>query len=329
MRLEPLRNKSCFPANLEFDDRHPTDDNFQAEILHGLQKENKSISPKFFYDERGSDLFLQITDLPEYYITRTEKTLLPVAVQQLKGSIGPGCHLIEYGCGNSGKASLLLEGLERVESYLAIDISKSHLLNFCQGLATKHRKVKITAVCADFTSPIDLDFLTDSGQRVAFFPGSSIGNFNPEEAACFLANVRSTVGPGGGLLIGVDLKKNPKILYAAYNDRQGVTAQFNLNLLRRINREAAGHFDLSKFGHRAFYNESEGRVEMHLESLEEQTVSVGGIPVSFQIEEIIHTENSHKFSVDEFRLLAKSAGWTPQVAWVDVTRLFSIHYLKN
>lgn len=320
-----------FPSNLEFDDRHPPAENLLAEALEGLGKRLKSLPPKLFYDSLGSDLFLQITGLPEYYPTRIEKALLPRTASDLHRILGPRPQVIEYGCGNSGKVNLLLKGLDRAAGYVAIDISKEHLLRCCIDLAASYPETQVRAVCADFTRPLPPDMVLPdhSGRRLAFFPGSSIGNFDPEEAVRFLENIRETVGSSGGLLIGVDVKKSPELLHAAYNDAQGVTARFNRNVLARINREAGANFDLEGFRHRAFYDALRGRIEMHLESLKSQTVKVGGAKISFREGETIHTENSYKYSPGEFQELARAAGWRPDGLWQDEEKLFSLHYLEN
>lgn len=312
---------------MKFDDRRLSQEDFVHEILQGLLKPVKSLPPKFFYDDEGSELFLRITELPEYYLTRAEKGILPQAAQELGRKIGPGIHVIEYGCGNSGKVQTLLDGLQKPASYLAIDIARSHLLEFCSGLAASRSDLMIQAICADFTRTLDLD-LPQQGTKLAFFPGSSIGNFEPNEAIGFLGRIRQSLGEGANLLIGVDLKKSASVLNAAYNDGEGVTARFNLNLLKRINREAHGDFDLSAFRHIAFYNESQGRIEMHLESLKDQVVTVSGTKIHFRLGERTHTENSYKYSLAEFRTLSRKAGWETVATWVDKDQLFSLHYLS-
>lgn len=331
MKAKPVFQNNAWPENLAFDDRHPPLEDFRAEILGGLTGERKSLAPKFFYDERGADLFLRITELPEYYLTRTEKALLPGTVREIRAAVGPGSHLIEYGSGNSGKAAMLIEGLDAPQSYLAIEISKPHLLQSCGHIAGSFPDIQVAAVCADFTATLDLscDFPEDGGRNVAFFPGSSIGNFEPADAVGFLANARATVGRGGSFLIGVDLKKDARVLHEAYNDSIGVTAAFNLNLLRRINREAEGQFDLRAFRHSAFYDEALGRIEMHLKCIRDHYAEVAGNRIRFRRGETIHTENSYKYTVEEFRALARSAGWNPAGIWTDEAGLFSLHYLEN
>jgi L-histidine Nalpha-methyltransferase len=312
---------------VDFHDLHPPPENLLQEVETGLQKTPKSIPPKFFYDEKGSDLFHQITQLPEYYLTRTEVSLLFRIQDEVAECIGGNAHLIEYGCGSSQKVRLLLDALDRPRTYFAVDISKFHLLSLCQTLAVNYPEMTVAGICADFTTSFPLPPLAEEGRKIAFFPGSSIGNFEPGEAVHFLKNIRSTLGPDSGLLIGVDLKKAPALLHAAYNDAKGVTARFNLNLLERINRECGADFRPFNFKHRAFYNEDLGRIEMHLVSLRGQSVSIGGRRTAFRKDESIHTENSYKYSVPEFQDLARQAGWIPSKVWKDEKDFFSIHFL--
>jgi dimethylhistidine N-methyltransferase len=315
----------------DFHDYHPDADDILLEVVQGLRKEQKEIPPKFFYDEKGSSLFYEITRLPEYYLTRTEIRLLESIRDDLVDYVGKGCNLIEYGCGSSRKIRILLDALYQPSAYLAIDISKEHLLELCRSLALSYSGLAIKAVCADFTKPLALPLQRRPSfeKNIAFFPGSSIGNFEPEEAVIFLQNVRRSVGEGGGMIIGVDLKKALKILHAAYNDSRGVTRHFNLNLLERINRECGSNFDLSRFGHRAFYNAEKGRIEMHLVSLRDQTVKIDGNSIELREGETIHTENSYKYTPEEFQSLASGAGWKALKVWKDPQGLFSLHYFKN
>ncbi|MFO1519432.1 MAG: L-histidine N(alpha)-methyltransferase [bacterium] len=314
-------------ATFDFHDYHPALDDFYGEVMEGLGKTPKAIPPKFFYDERGSDLFFAITKVPEYYLTRTEVALLELITPELADLLERGCNLIEYGCGSSRKIRILLDALYQPSAYLAIDISKEHLLDLCRSLGSRYSNLAIKAICADFTRALKLPI--DSRERnVAFFPGSSIGNFEPAEALLFLRNVKQSVGRGGGMIVGVDLKKDPRILHAAYNDSQGVTRDFNLNLLERINRECEGTFNLDAFEHRAFYNALKGRIEMHLVSLKDQTVFLQRTPVTFRAGETIHTENSYKYAPEEFKALGEKAGWRPVKFWADPEKLFSIHYFE-
>jgi dimethylhistidine N-methyltransferase len=242
---------------------------------------------------------------------------------------GPGCFLIEYGTGSSEKMRIVLDALEAPAAYAAVDISRDHLLEVTSALAKDRPELAVHAVCADFTQPFEVpDAGTGgTGRRIAFFPGSSLGNFAPQDAVAFLTTAAAVVGAGGAMLIGIDLKKDENILNAAYDDAQGVTAAFNLNLLVRVNRELGGTFELGAFRHRAFYNAREGRTEMHLVSTRAQTAEVAGQTFAFAEGETIHTENSHKYGVDEFRELARRAGFTPLKVWTDARNLFSVHYL--
>lgn len=313
-----------------FHDFQPETRDLLAEVQEGLQKEPKTIAPKFFYDERGSKLFSKITTLREYYLTTTELKILKTRGKEIGDTIGGETLIIEYGCGSSEKIKELLDHFPGIQTYVAIDISKEPLLEMTHDLADTFPSLEVIALCADFTNLLELPL--NGGhthlKRIAFFPGSSIGNFDPVEAKSILQNILDHVGCGGGLLIGVDLKKDPEILHAAYNDSRGVTEAFNKNLLQRINRECQGDFDFDLFRHRAFYNAALGRVEMHLESLLDQVVHLNGDPLNFRAGETIHTENSYKYHVEEFQELALSAGWHPIRTWKDDRDFFSIHYLE-
>jgi dimethylhistidine N-methyltransferase len=317
------------PAAIRFFDFEPRLDDFRAEVLRGLASVPKQIPPKFFYDKRGSGLFERICELDEYYPTRTEISILEENAAEIAGLIGEHSRLIEYGSGNSRKIRILLDALGGRHAYVAIDISKAHLIESASRLAEEYPELEVMAVCADYGQPFRLPMpgIYPGGRDVAFFPGSTIGNFSPGPARRFLANTARAVGPGGGLLIGADLKKDPAILHAAYNDAAGVTAEFNLNLLARINAEAGADFDLGAFRHDAFYNLEEGRIEMHLVSLKRQTVRLNGSRLPFEEGETIHTENSYKFELTEFRELAASAGFVSERVWTDAGNLFSLHYL--
>ncbi|MDG2403728.1 MAG: L-histidine N(alpha)-methyltransferase [Paracoccaceae bacterium] len=311
-----------------FIDKKPAPADFLAEVLVGLSKSPKSVPPKFFYDEAGSDLFNKICKTPEYYVTRTEVALLETYGAEISRRAGPSRAVIEYGCGSSLKINALLDGLTDPAEYLAIDISKEHLLQTAADIAEAHPAVKVGAICADFSRDLDLPkTVGDGSKRLAFFPGSTIGNQTPEEAVQFLKIVRTAVGHDGSLLIGVDLEKDVSILTPAYNDVDGHTAAFNLNLLHRIRNELGGDLDFSKFRHDAFFNESLHRMEMHLVSGCDQDVSVGGQTFHFANQETIHTESSYKYSVDRFTQLAVRAGFRVTETWVDPDSLFSIHYL--
>jgi dimethylhistidine N-methyltransferase len=298
------------------------------EVLAGLARPQKQLPCKYFYDERGSHLFDEICELEEYYLTRCELAILRRHAGQMAGRIGTGCALIEYGSGSSLKTRLLLDRLDRPAAYVPVDISGEHLLHSARQLARAYPGLEVVPVCADFTRPFALPKLRQPPRRrVVYFSGSTIGNFGPAEATALLAGIARLCGPGGGLLIGVDLKKDRAVLEPAYDDSRGVTAAFNLNLLARINRELGADFDLIRFRHRAFYNEGAGRIEMHLVSLATQTVHVGGTAFELAEGETICTEYSYKYGLDEFRELAARAGLGLEQVWTDEKGLFSVQYL--
>ncbi len=310
--------------NFHFHDLHPEAEDFRAEVIAGLSRKDRSLSPKFFYDERGSQLFDAITRLPEYYPTRTEIGLLQRHGADIAAMVGDDGLLFEFGSGSDTKIRVLLDALQP-ESYAPIDISREHLRLAAGAIAQDHPQLDVHAICADFSRPLQLPDLFDVQRRAVFFPGSSIGNFNPEQARDLLRRIAGLLGPDGRLLIGVDLKKDPALLHAAYNDEQGVTARFNLNLLARINRELDADFDLKSFRHEAFYNDALGRIEMHLVADTPQHVRINGNRFEFQAGEGIHTENSYKYSIEEFRQLAAQAGLASLHVWQDEDALFSIH----
>jgi len=311
---------------IRFYDYQPSSADFLGDVQDGLARRPPSIPPKYFYDAEGSRLFDAICDTPEYYPTRTEMQILHDNAEAIAACIGGECLLVEPGSGSSEKVRPLLPAL-RPHAYLPMDISRDHLLTAARRLAGEYPWLDVHAACVDFTAPLTLPYRPDGVRTVAFFPGSSIGNFEPADAQGFLANLRHTVGDGGGLLIGVDLKKDPARLEAAYNDAAGVTAAFNLNLLKRINRELDGDFDPARFRHRAFYNAMRGRMEMHLVSQVAQTVHLHGERYSFAAGESIHTENSYKYDLDGFADLARGAGFLPEAVWTDQAQLFSVHFL--
>lgn len=312
-----------------FRDLAPEPDDFLSDVVEGLSQQKKTLPCKYFYDERGSQLFDQICALPEYYPTRTETALLTEIVGDLAECIGPHAHLIEYGCGSVQKVRLLLDALHSPAAYVAVDISREHLLDAAGMLAADYPDLEVHAVCTDFTKPFKVDppATHPDARRVGFFPGSTLGNFTHDYARQFLTNAAQFLGSGGAMVIGIDLKKDVEILHAAYNDAQGITAKFNLNLLDRINRELGGDFDVDQFEHRAQYNDDEGRVELRLFSLADQTVRLNGNTFAFQEGESIHTENSHKFGIEEFQRLTEAAGFKAEKVWVDDADLFSVHFL--
>jgi dimethylhistidine N-methyltransferase len=312
-----------------FYDLHPDTENLLGDVLSGLARPQKALAPKYFYDARGSELFEAICTLPEYYPTRTELAMMQASAEEMARLLGPQCLLIEYGAGSGRKTRVLMEALAPV-AYMAIDISRTALKQCAAELAGAYPAVKVAAVCADYTRPLQLPEMDGicARRRVIYFPGSTIGNFTRPGALAFLRHAVAIAGPGGAMLVGVDLKKDPARLHAAYNDTQGITAAFNLNLLARINRELGGNFDEAAFGHHAFYDADKGRIEMHLRSLREQQVSVAGQTCHFREGETIHTENSCKYSVGEFQQLARDAGFTTEHCWTDAEQLFSVHYLS-
>jgi dimethylhistidine N-methyltransferase len=316
-------------ARFTFHDLAPGEESFRDAVLRGLGRARKSIPCKFLYDSRGSALFEAICRLPEYYPTRTEIAILQESADEIAQQIAPHGRLIEFGSGASTKVRILLQALDRPAAYVPVDISREHLRDAAASLAEDFPWLPVVAVCADYTRPFPLPPLPGpNGKRVGFFPGSTIGNFEPDAAVGFLANYARILGPGGGMLIGVDLKKDPEILNAAYNDQTGVTAEFNLNLLERINRELDGDLDLTRFEHVAFYNESEGRIEIYIRSLANQEAWIAGTHIRLGEGERIHTEYSYKYSVPEFQALAARAGFNPVDTWTDPADLFSVHYFK-
>jgi L-histidine Nalpha-methyltransferase len=316
-------------SRFAFHDLAPGEESFRDAVLKGLSRVRKAIPCKFFYDARGSALFEEICLLPEYYPTRTEIAILEENADEIAAQMGPHCRLIEFGSGASHKVRILLQALDRPAAYVPVDISREHLREAAASLAGDFPELPVTAVCADYTRPFPLPPLPGpSGRRVGFFPGSTIGNFEPAAAEGFLANCAGILGSGGEMLIGVDLKKEIPILDAAYNDRAGVTAAFNLNLLERINRELDGDLDLDLFEHFAFYNEVQGRVEIYVRSLADQAATIGGRRIDFAAGELVHTEYSYKYAVPEFRALAARAGFRPIDTWTDPAELFSVHYFR-
>ena len=299
-----------------------------AEILQGLTARQKLISPKHFYDERGSRLFDQICQLPEYYLTRTELKLMDAHFDEVASLVGPKAAVIEFGSGSNIKIRKLFDHLSDPAAYVPVDISGDYLLKQAASLARDYPDVHVQPVFADFTQPFELPQHPVMPERnLVFFPGSTIGNFTPRQAQDLLEVMRLEARSGGALLIGVDLRKNPALLHAAYNDSQGVTAEFNLNVLRRLNTELNGNFNLANFSHQAVYDETHGRIEMRLISRKAQTVLLAGQEILFEAGEFIITEYSYKYSLDGFNALARSAGWEPERIWIDDDRLFSMHYL--
>jgi dimethylhistidine N-methyltransferase len=301
-------------------------DPFLADVLRGLRAPAKELPCKYFYDEAGSELFERITELEEYYLTRTELAIMQRHAEEMASLLGPRCLLIEYGSGSSTKTRLLLDHLQAPAGYVPIDISGEHLRRTAQALAGEHPKLEIVPVQADFARPLTLPLRKKVARRVVYFPGSTIGNFAPREAITLLRRTAELCERGGGLLLGADLKKDSRVVEAAYNDRQGVTAAFNRNILARINRELRGDFALDQFAHRAFYNEAEGRIEMHLVSRRDQRAHVGGTEVFFAAGETIRTEYSYKYARADLEELARQAGFEVKRVWTDERDYFSVQY---
>ncbi len=316
-------------TTVQFTDSQDHLKSFRDDVFEGLSRQQKELPCKYFYDDRGSELFNTICGLDEYYPTRTETALLQAHGREMADLIGPGVCLIEFGCGSLLKTRLLLDALRSPAAFVPIDISADHLLQSAAALAADYPNLEVLPVVADFTRPVKLPDKARkaSENRIGFFPGSTIGNFDHAGAADFLATVADMVGGGGALLIGVDLKKDEDILVRAYDDAQGVTAAFNRNVLERINRELGGCFDIETFRHRALYNGAEGRIEMHLVSEKDQTVTVHDRDFTFTEGETIHTEDSYKYHVEEFSSFAAGAGFRSARTWVDGDGLFSLHYL--
>lgn len=306
-----------------------TQTSMKEEVIAGLRQQKKQIPSKYFYDEMGSRLFEQITALDVYYLTRTEKSILTNNIREISKYIGQDVMLIEPGSGSSKKTRLLLDALPSVSVYIPVDISEAYLREVADQLRRDYPNLIIRPVCADYTSYFELPVIEENYRKqVVFFPGSTIGNFKPDRAKKFLSSIAALTEEDGGMLIGIDLKKEKDILEAAYNDSQGITARFNKNILVRLNRELNADFDVDKFSHSAFYNEEEGRIEMHLVSETQQNVKIAGEVISFEEEESIHTENSYKYSLNDFRELV--ADWfSVEKVWMDEDRLFSLQYLEK
>lgn len=324
---DDLMSYTSAKLDIQFYDYHPEQSDFYNEVIEGLQTSPKRISPKFFYDETGSRLFEQICQLPEYYPTRTEQKILEDNANEIANVIGSYPYILEPGCGSCEKIKLLLDIL-KPKAYVPMDISKDFLQASAQAVSSEFPWLDVHAACVDFTEPMQLPFCPENVRKLAFFPGSSIGNFEPAYARQFLRHVVDLVGPAGGMLIGVDLKKDEQILHDAYNDKSGVTADFNLNVLSRINDELNADFELDNFNHQAFYNAELGRVEMHLISQKAQIIQIGEHSINFDHGESIHTENSYKYTVQEFQVLACEVGFRPVHVWTDPDELFSVQYFE-
>jgi dimethylhistidine N-methyltransferase len=304
-------------------------DDFAAAVADGLSRRQKTLPCRFFYDARGSELFEEITRLPEYYPTRTEAAILRANAAEMAQGVPAGGVLVEFGSGSSLKTEILLGELPHLRAYVCVDVSHDALRDARLRLASRFPGLDVRPIVGDFSYPIALPPDLRDRSKTGFFPGSTIGNLTPVEAGRLLSVFRAVLSPGGRLIVGVDLKKGEDTLVPAYNDAAGVTAAFNLNLLARINRELGGNFALRAFRHDAIYNAREGRIEMHLESLRDQEVRVRGRNFHFKTGERIHTENSYKYSIRQFQDMARSAEWRPGRVWTDEQQLFSVHELNS
>ena len=312
--------------NVFFEDQKPARSDSRAELLAGLQRQQKQVNPKYFYDAQGSELFEQITRQPEYYLTRTEKKILNHYASEIADCCGDDCVLIEPGSGSSEKVRLLLDTLQPA-AYVPLDISAEFLYESALKLGREFPWLDIHAKCVDFADQWHAHSEVPAGRRVVFYPGSTIGNLDPQEARVFLSGLRRWIGDDGGVLIGVDLHKSEQLLNAAYNDAAGVTEEFNLNILNSINTLVDADFSRKNFLHRAFYNQKLMRIEMHLVSKGSQTVNINGSSIDFLQGETLHTESSYKYSLESFTVLSNAAGFKLQQSWLDEQKLFSFHYL--
>jgi L-histidine N-alpha-methyltransferase len=300
----------------------------RVEALRGLLGSPKTLPPKLFYDARGAELFERICTLPEYYLTRAELEILTKRVEEIAALAGPRCVLVEYGSGAGVKVRLLLDAFEEPVAYVPVDISREQLESVSREIAIEYPGLIVRPVSADYSRPLDLPAEQSAERTIAFFPGSTIGNFHPAEAAAFLRRVRRTVRRDGALLLGLDRVKSPTALNAAYNDRARVTAAFNLNVLARLNRDLGADFDLRRFAHRAFFNESANRVEMHLVSIVAQEVAIGVERISFEAGESIWTESSYKYDLPTLNGLAALAGFRVEHLWTDSEQRFWLAWLQ-
>jgi dimethylhistidine N-methyltransferase len=307
---------------------HPEATAFAADAVAGLTAMPKRLPPKYFYDVAGSELFERITTLPEYYPTRCELGILRDHAVDIAALIPQGAALIEFGSGASVKTRIVLGAAKGLAAYVPVDISAAFLERQAVELRKEYPGVAMLPVAADFSTPFELPIAIKGMPRVGFFPGSTIGNFEPHEACTFMRQAGETLGPGALFIVGVDLVKDLRVLQKAYNDKQRVTAKFNLNLLTRINRELGANFDISAFEHHAFYNREKSRIEMHLASMKRQKVRLCGETIDFRAGETIHTENSYKYSVESFGAMARGSGWRPIEVWTDADKCFSVHALR-
>ena len=306
----------------------PEQQSFAEALVIGLSRPQKAIPPRFLYDEAGSRLFDRICELPEYYPTRTEVSILADKADEIAEAIGSDVALLEFGAGSSRKARLLLDALERPAAYEPIDVSREHLVALAEEVAGRYPRLQVNALCADYTQPLELPDLQPRRRRTGFFPGSTIGNLDPADARRFLATWAGQLGHDGLMVVGVDMKKDPAVLLPAYDDPSGLTAAFSLNILARANRELGADFDLDAFRHTVSYDERTGRLSIHLTSLAAQTVGLQGRAFRFEGGERMHVEDSNKYAPEDFCTLARSAGYAPEALWIDADALFSVHMLR-
>lgn len=317
-------------AAVRLTDFEPETGDFANDVRAGLSAQPKTLHPKYFYDAAGSRLFERICATPEYYPTRTEIAIMERYAGEMAALAGPGVRLVEFGSGSSVKTRLLLAQLIEPVAYMPVDISREHLMEVAAELAAAYPAVEVLPICADFTSVFTLpEPARKPARTLVYFPGSTIGNFEPREALGLLRRIAALAGEQGGVLIGADLQKDVEVLETAYNDAEGVTAAFNFNLLTRINEELGGDFDLDRFRHRAFYNPDLNRIEMHLESVTDQTVTIAGDRYTFAAGETVHTESSHKYTEPQFAQLAAAAGMRVVQVWKDDDALFSVQFLET
>lgn len=307
-----------------------SDQEFLTDVIHGLSQKKKALQCKYFYDERGSQLFDEICELEEYYLTRTERKIMVENAHEMAQQLGSEIMLVEFGSGSSVKTKVLLDALESPVAYVPLDISEEHLIKTAKQLQNNYPGIEILPLVADFTKPFELpEASRPPSHSAVFFPGSTIGNFMPTDVMTMLQAIATILGPDGGMLIGIDLQKDPSIIEAAYNDAKGVTDQFNLNVLHRVNRELGGDFDVDQFKHEAFYNTEMGRVEIYVVSQCEQTVTIADNQFEFGDGERVFTEHSHKYTIDGFVELASQAGFSLHKHWTDEQQLFAVLHLVN
>lgn len=319
---------SMQPCGVRDDDRRPPLNEVLEIAQHGLGLKPKRLPSWLFYDARGSDLFEQICEQPEYYLTRCETALMEAHAESIAETLGSDVRLVEYGSGHAIKTRLLLQHLHQPVAYVPVEISPEPLRLSVERLESEFPQLPVQPLCADFTKALRLPIPPRAARRtVVYFPGSTIGNFESREAAVLLRKMRNEMGDAGGILVGVDLKKDPAVLEAAYNDRAGITADFTLNMLRRLNREIGSDFDLSAFSHRAHYNPMAGRIETHIVSRRDQQAKVGRLNIGFRADEAVQVEYSCKYSLEDFAALAARAGLAVMQVWTDPQQMFSVQYL--